>query len=66
MRRSSVLLIALVFAAVSASGQNDTRDLSLRDAVALALDQSPQLLASAARAEQADARLAQARSTWLP
>ncbi|HSN67984.1 MAG TPA: TolC family protein, partial [Thermoanaerobaculia bacterium] len=66
MRRSPILLIALLSAAASASGQENARDLSLRDAVALALDQSPQIAASAARAAQAGARLTQARSTWLP
>ncbi len=67
MRRASLLLPGLLLlAATSGVAQDAPRPLSLRDAVSLALEQSPQVAGAAARADQASARLTQARSTWLP
>ncbi|HEY0593383.1 MAG TPA: TolC family protein [Thermoanaerobaculia bacterium] len=66
MRRSFLLLAGLALAASAAAAQNAPRALSLREAVALALDESPQMAAAEARADQAAARVTQARSTWLP
>lgn len=67
MRRSPLLIAGLLLAAASARGEQQAAGgLSLRDAVALALGQSPQIQIAEARADQASARLTQARSTWLP
>ncbi|HEX9163162.1 MAG TPA: TolC family protein [Thermoanaerobaculia bacterium] len=55
----SVLLIAL---AVSALGE----ELSLQQAVAIALERSPAMRTAAAQNDVAAARLAEARSAWLP
>lgn len=67
MRRSPLLLAGLLLVAASSGAEQAAgRGLSLRDAVSLALVQSPQLAAAAAQADGASARLTQARSTWLP
>jgi outer membrane protein TolC len=67
MHRLLALLSGLLlFAATAGAQQPAPRSLSLRDAVALALSDSPQVAVATARADQASARLTQARSTWLP
>lgn len=65
MRVATLLLAGLLLASSPVAAQ-ESRTLSLRDAVAIALGDSPRVAAAAAVADQASARLTQARSTWLP
>lgn len=67
MRRFPLVLAALLLVAISGRAQQELDGgLSLREAVDLALGQSPEMTIASARAGEAGARLTQARSTWLP
>jgi outer membrane protein len=62
MRTAGGILIALLVAASPLAAE----ELTLHDAVALALERNPQMRVVTAQREVASARLTEARSMWLP
>lgn len=63
MQQKRILIALSVLFAV---GVAQAEDLNLRQCVALALSQNPELMASSARIEQANAAITQAQRSYLP
>jgi outer membrane protein TolC len=61
-QKRMMMALSLLFAI----GSVQAEDLNLRQCVALALTQNPELMASSARIEQANAAITQAQRSYLP